>query len=184
MKVSDCAWLHDPGVLNVDLGKCVRRGGPKRGGSQLLGLACRTATRGCTPNLKPPRRVGVALTSLGAGVRLLWPAAVLSTQLEAKAEAAAETSSPELVDSTNVHLDKPAPNLHAWVGTRQAVIKVWSKDGSVFELPTAGFQRVATIPGDPSNAVQVHVNLDDAVVSFVQRVRDYHQHCSSCIYPC
>ena len=90
---------------------------------------------------------------------------MLSTQLEAKAEAAAETSSPELVDSTNVHLDKPAPNLHAWVGSRQAVIKVWSKDGSVFELPTTGFQRVAAIPGDVTNAVEVHINLDDAVVS-------------------
>ena len=48
-------------------------------------------------------------------------AAVLSTQLDAKAEAAAETSSPELVDSTNVHLAKPAPNLHAWMGARTAV---------------------------------------------------------------
>ena len=41
------------------------------------------------------------------------------------------------------------------------VIKVWSKDGSVFDLPTSGFQRVAAIANDPDNSVRVNINLDD-----------------------
>jgi transglutaminase-like putative cysteine protease len=70
--------------------------------------------------------------------------AVLSTQLTAEAEAEAETKSPELVDSTNVHLVEPAPLLHSWSGVQKASYKVYSKTGTIEEtLPSTGYQRVS-----------------------------------------
>ena len=69
--------------------------------------------------------------------------AVLSSELKAEAEAAAETKAPELVDSTNVHLEKPVGELHAWRGFRKAHFIVTAKSGEVAEeLPSSGYQRV------------------------------------------
>jgi hypothetical protein len=70
--------------------------------------------------------------------------AVLSTELKAEAEAKAETNAPELVDSTNVHLDAPVGELHAWRGYRRATFTVHAKTGELQEeLPSSGFQRVS-----------------------------------------
>lgn len=68
---------------------------------------------------------------------------MLSSELNAEAEAAAETKAPELVDSTNVHLDEPVGELHAWRGYRKAHFVVTAKSGEIAEeLPSSGFQRV------------------------------------------
>jgi hypothetical protein len=57
------------------------------------------------------------LIDSGAGVI----EAILSTKSSAEDAAAAETSAPELVDSTHVVLANPAPELHAWTGATEAL---------------------------------------------------------------
>lgn len=73
--------------------------------------------------------------------------AIVSTKESALAAAAAETSAPELVDSTHVVLAQPIPELHSWMRSKRALLTVKTVDDEPLILPDAGFQHVTAATG-------------------------------------